>query len=509
MGGYDSVAGFAMDSERGHIFIPVTKDDLAMVLVTDLDGAVIASVGGLPGIGRPLLTEDRRSVVMAISNEDAIAVIDTTTLGARTVATEPGTCPSQITETGGGFWVVIGCDHYRTAVAHVDLASGAMTQFHRSDWPEQRPTIVASPSLPDTLVMASGVPARIDLLSASAEGIPSLGVRASREVARWGDRPTATVSPDGSVIAVASERRFVDLSSTDLAILSQTTVDDGVTSDVAFRADGWRAEVIYHYAGSRDYSTLVMRRPDGRVFRTFRVRNLSGWPDVLRSMAWGTRHLYTITGDSSLQVFEQRLASTLTIGLDQNRYEPGDVARVRMHLTSRSENRQVRLYATPAHRRRRLVASGNVDRHGDLHVRLTLRRNTKLEARFTGDVDNDPAVRLRAASVVSPVHNWLKGYQRITNGYAIYSPRDETATVVGESLRGRQGDALCFQLFRRRPTGWWYEDSYCGNLDRDLRSSVRIPLAYLGERLRVRAHWEGTTSYTTSYGPWKYFRLAR
>lgn len=149
--------------------------------------------------------------------------------------------------------MLIGCSEYWANVALIDLESGALTRFDVEGWPEYRPTIAASPALPDTLVMASGEPARIDLVTASASGTPSLSIRASRNLARWGDRPVAAVSPDGSRIAVASETKFLDLSSDSLATLSQSSVGTGRTAaNVDFRADGWRADVHLSYAGSYD-----------------------------------------------------------------------------------------------------------------------------------------------------------------------------------------------------------------------------------------------------------------
>lgn len=507
---YDGVSGFAVDVEHDRIFASVTQDGAAELLVMSPRGEVTASVGGTAEAGQPVLSNDGSTVLMAMPDHDAVAVIDTSTLTMRTVDTEPGTCPSQITETGGGFWVLVGCSDYWANVALIDLVSGELTRFEVEGWPEYRPTIAASPALPGTLVMASAEPARIDLVTASASGTPSLSIRASRDLARWGDRPVAAVSPDGSRIAVASETRFLDLSSDSLQTMAESSVGSGrMAANVAFRADGWRADVHFSYAGSYDTYIVVLRRPDGSEVRRFSLRTgyANGRFDFSRSFAWGSRHLYAVVANR-LRVFEQKLPSSLRIRLDQARYESGEVAHVRVRLQSDSPSRRVSLYATPYGGDRRLVGSGDVDEDGYLHAQLRLRRNTELEARFEGDADNEGATVVRGAWVEQPIRTWLEGYRRMSGRYAVYRASDRTR-IVAEPRDGQPRDFLCFRVYRAEDAGWtyWYAD--CGHLDQSLRTSARLRTSLVGDRVRVRAEWEGTRGFTTSLGPWKYYRVVR
>lgn len=504
---YDGVSGFAMDAEHDRMFVSATENGVAKLLVMDLRGQVTASVD-VAGAGQPVLTADRSSVLMAMPGHDAVAVVDTATLASRTVSTEPGSCPSQITETGGGFWVLVGCSDYWSNLALIDLETGDLTRFDVEGWPEYRPTIGASPELPGTLVMTSGEPARVDLVSASAAGTPSVSIRASRDLARWGERPTAAVSPDGSRIAVASETRFIDLSSSDLEVLSESSVGPGrLAAGVAFRPDGWRADVHYDYTGSHDYYIVVMRRPDGSVFRRFRLPTRYGVADMSRSFRWGPRHLYAVVG-SRLRVFEQKLPSRLVVRVDREQYAQGAVARIEVRLASPSQNRRVRLYATPYGRDRELVASGEVDEDGYLDARLTVARNTVLEARFGGDADHEGATVAHPVRVVSRVRSWLEGYQRRSGRYAVYR-KDVSAKVVAQPLRGHPRDFVCFDAYRDDGSGWkyWYTD--CGHLDATGRCSARLRRALVGDRIRVRAEWEGNSAFATSVGPWQYYRVVR
>ncbi|RHW24194.1 hypothetical protein D0Z08_26105 [Nocardioides immobilis] len=507
---YGGVRGFAVDVERDRIYVSAFQDGAAELLVTSPRGEVIASVDGIAGTGQPVMSNDGSMVLMALPGQDAVAVVDSATLSTRTVDTGPGTCPSQITETGGGFWVLVGCSEHWDSVAHVDLESGHLRPFTVEGWPEHRPTITASPALPDTLVLASAEPARIDLLTASATGVPSLSIRASREVAPGGERPVAAVSPDGTRIVVSSETRFLDLSSDSLETMSESSVANGHTAaNVAFRYDGWRADVHYSYAGSHNAYIVVMRRPDGSEFRRFKVPTglTEGAFDFSRSFAWGSRHLYAVVANT-LRVFEQRLPSGLRIRLDQERYELGDVANVRVRLQSDSPNRRVSLYATQYGGDRRLVTSADVDEDGYLHAQLRVRRNTELEAHFDGDADNEDATVGRLARVEQPIRTWLKGYRRMSGRYAVYGASDRTR-VVADPLDGQPRDFLCFRVYTAEDTGWtyWYTD--CGHLDQSLTTSARLRTSLVGDRVRVRAEWEGKRGFATSLGPWKYYRVVR
>lgn len=507
---HDGVSGFAIDVEHDRLFVSATEDGIAKLLVMSPDGEVMATVNGMADTGQPLLSNDGNTVLMAMPDQDAVAVIDTATLAMRTIYTDPGTCPSQIAETGGGFWVLVGCSVDRADIALIDIESGDLTQFDVDGWPEYRPTIAASPALPSTLVMASGEPARIDLITATATGIPSLTIRASRDLARWGDRPVAAVSPDGSRIAVASETRFLDLSSESLATMSQTSVAKGeAAANLAFRSDGWRAEIRYLYAGSYDEYILVMRRPDGSEFRRFKVRAgySNGRFDFSRSFAWGPRHLYAVVANR-LRVFEQKLPSRIGIRLDQESYELGDIARVRVRLRSESPNRRVTLYARPAGGDQRLVVRGAVDENGYLQAQLRLRRNTELKASFGGDAENEDVTVVRRAFVEQPIRTWLKGYRRMSGRYAVYRRSDRTR-VVAEPLHGQPRDFVCFRVYTGEATGWryWYTD--CGHLDQTLTTSARLRDSLGGDRVRVRAEWEGNRGFATSFGPWKYYRVVR
>jgi len=346
-----------------------------------------------------------------------------------------------------------------TSIGHLDLESATLTQLYLDDWPQHPTSLLTSPHLPGTLVVLSEEPAQIDLFDADATTEPTLTLRTSRTLDRGAEPRGGAISADGSRIAIGAGSSFVDLSSSDLTVLSERSVRYRQRAvDVALRADGWRAEAVENITWEGQSMHIVMRRPDGSVFRTFWMQDGSDYEVYLYAMEWGTRHLYATTGKSAsskVQVFEQRLATDLRIGLDRETYRIGDVAHITLHLDSHSPNRRVSIYAKPTGQDRFLVERGEVDNDGDLRASLELRRTTMLQAEYAGDSSNDPADTSRPAYVVGPVHDWLTGYSRTVGRYAVY-PAGKNAVIVGEAPLGHRGDEMCFRVDRRVDGRWRY-----------------------------------------------------
>ncbi|MEV6304250.1 hypothetical protein AB0M02_32925 [Actinoplanes sp. NPDC051861] len=96
--------------------------ETTQIAVTDTAGAVTAVLDGLPGPGDLQLSDDRRTLYVALPGADAIAVFDTRTLRETArYSTGAGTCPWYVTVTGRYLWFGYGCGQWDSDIGRVDL----------------------------------------------------------------------------------------------------------------------------------------------------------------------------------------------------------------------------------------------------------------------------------------------------------------------------------------------------------------------------------------------------
>ncbi|WP_042420398.1 YncE family protein [Streptacidiphilus anmyonensis] len=157
------LAGKVVDAAHGHLFI---SDGVSQILVTDLAGHTVGTIGSEPGAGGMTLSPDGDTLYVADSWNDAtplwygaIAAIDTRTL--RETARYPlprNTQPSSLAFTGGKLWFsyqVVGQDG---GIGAVDpgAATPTATVGLAQELYGGAPGLAANPGAPDQLVAVGG-----------------------------------------------------------------------------------------------------------------------------------------------------------------------------------------------------------------------------------------------------------------------------------------------------------------------------------------------------------------
>jgi hypothetical protein len=109
-------------SSGDRVFISGGRDSTTIV-VTDAAGAITGTIDGLAGPTDLLVSNDRRTLYVALPEVDAIAAYDTGSLlvSAR-YDTGAGDCPAKLAHTGRFLWFGYGCDQWGGEIGRIDLA---------------------------------------------------------------------------------------------------------------------------------------------------------------------------------------------------------------------------------------------------------------------------------------------------------------------------------------------------------------------------------------------------
>jgi hypothetical protein len=92
------------------------------IVVTDATGTITGTVDGLPGPTDLQLSNDRKTLYVALPTANEIAAIDTGSLIASAhYPTGDGTCPSTLAFTGRFVWFGYGCDQWGGNIGRIDL----------------------------------------------------------------------------------------------------------------------------------------------------------------------------------------------------------------------------------------------------------------------------------------------------------------------------------------------------------------------------------------------------
>jgi hypothetical protein len=95
----------------------------SQIAVADAAGAIVGTIDGLPGPTDLALTNDRRTLFVALPSAHAIAAFDTGTLieSARYDTGADGACPSYLALTGRYLWFGYGCSGGDGDIGRIDL----------------------------------------------------------------------------------------------------------------------------------------------------------------------------------------------------------------------------------------------------------------------------------------------------------------------------------------------------------------------------------------------------
>ncbi|GLY79755.1 hypothetical protein Airi01_080220 [Actinoallomurus iriomotensis] len=218
------LAGFsslAVDGGHQHVFASGgTADDAVAVL--SLEGQVSTVLHDLPGAADMVLSGDGSTLYVALSEADAVAAIDTTSLRETArYATGTTTCPTHLARVGDVLWFGYGCRTGEGELGSLTVTNGEPVVALGQEGPyelEQPPVLAARPDAPDGPLI-TGEPGlspgivreyRLDGNTAALEHVTGAAGSTLADVA---------VTPDGSraLVAAGYPYHVTALSTTDLS----------------------------------------------------------------------------------------------------------------------------------------------------------------------------------------------------------------------------------------------------------------------------------------------------
>ncbi|MFG3289532.1 YncE family protein [Streptomyces sp. NPDC048179] len=225
-------------------------------------------------------------------------------------------------------------------------------------------------------------------------------------------------------------------------------------------------------------------------------------------------HTATTASDS---VTVSRATPALTLNNNGKVYDYGKSVTFTAHLGTTYKNRRVEIWADPygSDKPSTLVKSGTVSSAGNLSVTLTLKRKTKLTAKFAGDARYAPRTTTSTAGARVKVSTALSGYYRTkyTWNHTYYYFKQSKDPVVTATMTPYPGRKQLLQIQIYAEGVWQTTDKEYFKLGSNGKSAVTLTgTPPTGYRFRVRNSYisgSGDSVNTTTYGAWKYLTFTR
>ncbi|MGW2770418.1 YncE family protein [Streptomyces sp. NPDC001275] len=132
-------------------------------MTTDHDGRVLKTIEGLDGARGMTLSRDESTLYVALSEADAIAAVDTTTLTeTRRFATGAGTEPENLAVAGGKLWFSYQANLFDASIGSISVADADPVVDLGDDavW-YGKPQLAVSPGLGSHCVYSAAVTATV------------------------------------------------------------------------------------------------------------------------------------------------------------------------------------------------------------------------------------------------------------------------------------------------------------------------------------------------------------
>ena len=232
------------------------------ILVRNADGTADTSITGENGADGMALSPDGSTLYVALSDANAIAAIDTTTLTETArYATGDTTCPASVLPLANEVWFGYGCDSGSGNIGVVDLASTTVTPGVATLL-SAPPLLAGGPSAPNML-FAGGIGGS-DLRSYTISGTT---LTLAHDQSLGGNLAQIALSADGSEVLTASAGDY-DIARYDVSTLTRTGqygTNHPYPDAVVVAQSG---QVVAGMAASYDQDIRVYA-PDGSSLQTF------------------------------------------------------------------------------------------------------------------------------------------------------------------------------------------------------------------------------------------------
>lgn len=502
-----SLTGFAdivVDDAHGHVFI---SQDSATLLVFDLDGNPVGSVPNLYGAAGMALSEDGTKLWVALSDGDAVAAVDTSTLAATSYPTGVSTAPTSVAVTSGLVWF----SHGGGKVGALDPTDGSVTLNLGSV--SGSALLAASPAKPGELfAIGTGVsPTTLYAFTAANGETPTLSQRTSRWNTGSNGRDLA-ITPDGTKVVVAhgSPYEHPAFLTTDLSSAG-SYASTNYPNAVAIRGDGMVAGGV---DGTYDYDIYVYPAGSTSLLRKY---ELGGQGNELldRGLAFGSSRLYAVSGDTyddvnyKLHVITPRKPSSMTLTTDRSSYRYGAGAKVTVTLAAGTTNRSVSIYATPYGSAKKLVTTVQVPVGQSKTVSVAVHKRTTLSATNPGDEQYDAASASATVKVAARVTPKVFNSKGRAGKYYLFGPR--ARALLGALVSPNHGgQCLYFRLQFLVPSGRTIVSKCIKMTPKSVAGAyVDGHPDLIGVPFRMRAEWRGDTANLAARSAWRYMKFTR
>jgi hypothetical protein len=208
-----------------------------------------------------------------------------------------------------------------------------------------------------------------------------------------------------------------------------------------------------------------------------------------------------------------RTATTVTLNNNGKVYAYNSAVKFTAHLGTTYKNRTVAIYANPygADKPEKLVKSGTVDSSGNVSVTLSVTRDTKLTAKFTGDTRYAPATATSTVGAQVKVSTALSGYYTSKTAWSqtyryFHKSKDPVYDTTMTAYPGRKYKVEMQGYYQGAWRTTHSEYLVLGSGGKDTLELTGTPPT--GVRFRIRSSYVDTKSgdnvNSTTYGTWKY-----
>ena len=313
-----STGDMVVDGVHQRVFI--SDPSAGQVVVTDYAGAVVGTVGSLPGVRGLELSPDSSTVYAAVGNADAIVAIDTATATEAHRYSTGTADPQYLAETGGKIWFGYG-GAAQGQIGSLDLSGTdpvvTLNQAPTNAW-YSAPILDASPGAPGTLV--AGAPDQSPVVLAVydvSSGTPSETAHAFDPGSTGGGNlMDMAVTPDGKDVVTASGAPYYQ------AVYKLTDL----SKDGAYTTNPYPNAVDIAPNGDVAAGTSSTDEPDVHIFKPgtslpLKEYNLGTDQLAARGLAWApdASKVFAVsrtgTDAYALHVYADptKVASTLTV----------------------------------------------------------------------------------------------------------------------------------------------------------------------------------------------------
>jgi hypothetical protein len=519
------------DTAHSHLFISQGSSSLNHIIVTNLAGKQVATIGGQDGVIGIALSPDGKTLYAALSASHAVTAISTSTL-KQTASYSIGNAntPHDVAVQSGKVWVSYDTGTPGTAaIGDIDLTANTPafeTQAAMGGW-YSAPELAADPKDDGFLVAAepSSSPTSVASYDTSVE--PATVRAQNTFFPNCDNLGDLAVVPGGSqfILACGAPYAHYRYSTADLSQQGSYT-STNYPGSVAIDAKG---DVAAGTANNPYSPDLYIYHQNGdKALNTYNLASSSTSITLLkRGLAWSAdgSQLFAVINDFSANTYSLRVIDgptliqpRLSLAAGSKTVNYKSAVHVTAHLGKTATNRKVSIYAQRlGGTARTLLKTGRVNSSGDLTVSYKPAFSTTFTAAFSGDGKYAPATASRTVFVRAGVAESLTGYysSEHVGGVTYWLFHRHSLMHVHVTVRpNKNGQCVKFELQIHYQGAWHGKTTRCAALDSSSRVNLNVSLtrAGLGYHYRIRADYVRSrtdTSNLSNHSTWQFFIVKR